>query len=128
MTLRKPQRLHQDEMYRVSLLYACWPDYPLVKLAEQMHWEMFEEKFGELYCPDNGRTGLPIRMMVGLLLLNRRRAIEPVNGHIKHDGMPGRNYLKGIEGYAELRGPQQAHHPEEGHFFQNRLIKSRRKH
>ena len=76
MTPRKPQCLHQDEMFRISLHYACRPDHPLVKLAEQMPWEMFEKEFGELYCPDNGRPGLPIRMMVGLLLLKHVRGLS----------------------------------------------------
>lgn len=76
MTPRKPQCLHQDEMFRVSLHYACRPDHPLVILAEQMPWEVFEKEFGELYCPDNGRPGLPIRMMVGLLLLKHIRGLS----------------------------------------------------
>ena len=93
MTVRKPRTLRQDKMNCVSLLYACLPDHPIVKLPEQMPWEMFEEKFGELYCPDNGRPGLPglpIRMMVGLLMLTRRQAIEPVTRRIKNDGLLGR--------------------------------------
>ena len=73
MTLRKSQSLHQDELFRVSLHYA-WPHHPLVKLAGQMPWELFEKEFGELYCPDNGRPGLPNRLMVGLLLKRRQAA------------------------------------------------------
>ena len=76
MTPPKPKSLHQDEMFRISLLYACRPNHPLVKLSEQIPWEMFEKHFGELYCPDNGRPGLPIRMMVGLLLLKHTRGFS----------------------------------------------------
>ena len=32
--------------------------------------------------------------------LKRRNAIEPIIGHIKHDGLMGRNYLKGSSGDA----------------------------
>ena len=46
-----------------------------MKLAEQIPWEMFENHFGKLYCPDNGRPGLPIQMMVGLLLLKHTRGL-----------------------------------------------------
>ena len=49
---------------------------PLVKLAEQIPWEMFENHFGKLYCPDNGRPGLPIQMIVGLLLLKHTRGLS----------------------------------------------------
>ena len=76
MTPHKPKSLHQSEMFRIALDYACRPDHPLVKLAEQIPWEMFENQFGELYCPDNGRPGLPIRMMVGLLLLKHTRGLS----------------------------------------------------
>ena len=72
MTPRKPKSLHQSEMFRIALDYACRPDHPLVKLAEQFPWEMFENHFGELYCPDNGCPGLSIRMMAGLLLKHAR--------------------------------------------------------
>ena len=57
---------HQSEMFRISLLYACRPGHPLVKLAGQIPWEWFEGRFGELYCPDYGFPGLPIRMMAAL--------------------------------------------------------------
>ena len=76
MTPRKPKSLHQSEMFRIALDYACRPDHPLVKLAKQFPWEMFENHFGELYCPDNGHPGLPIRMMVGLLLLKHIRGLS----------------------------------------------------
>ena len=78
MTPRKPNSLHQTEMFRVCLIYACRPDHPLMKLSEQIPWEIFEEHFGKLYCPDNGRPGLPIRMMVGLLLLKHARGKNKV--------------------------------------------------
>jgi IS5 family transposase len=29
-------------------------------------WEVFEEKLGPTFCEDNGRPGLPIRLMVRL--------------------------------------------------------------
>ena len=47
-----------------------------MKLAERFPWEMFEDHFGEQYCPDNGRPGLPIRMMVGLLLPKHTRGLS----------------------------------------------------
>ena len=69
MTPRKPKSQHHSEMFRISLLYACRPDHQLVKLAKQIPWEMFEKRFEELNCPDNVRPGLPVRIMVGQLLL-----------------------------------------------------------
>ena len=47
-----------------------------MKLAEQFPWEMFENNFGEMYCPESGRPDLPIKMMVGLLLLKYTRSLS----------------------------------------------------
>ena len=40
--------------------------HALVKLAKGIDWKRFEEMFSETFDPDNGRPGLPTRMMVGL--------------------------------------------------------------
>lgn len=42
------------------------PHHPLFQLAEAIDWSEFEEAFGPLYSPDQGRPGKPIRLMVGL--------------------------------------------------------------
>lgn len=72
MTLPKPKSLHQSEIFRISLLYACWPGHPLVQLDGLIPREWFEDHFGELYCLDNCRPSLPIRKIVGLLLKHAR--------------------------------------------------------
>lgn len=41
----------------------------LVKLSQRIAWEGFEEKFGGIYCLDNGRPRLKTRLMVGLTYL-----------------------------------------------------------
>jgi len=41
-------------------------DHPLVKLANDIDWEGFEEKFGKFYTQNFGRPALPTRLMVGL--------------------------------------------------------------
>ena len=66
MTLPKP-KLHQSETFCVSLTCAFRPNNPMVQLAEQIPWEWFEGRFGELHCPDSGRLGLLSQMMIGLL-------------------------------------------------------------
>ena len=43
---------------------------PLHQLARRLDWAEFEQAFGSLY-QDEGRPGLPIRRMVGLLLLKQ---------------------------------------------------------
>jgi len=50
--------------------------HPLFILAEKIDWQQFEEAFSGLYCADNGRPALPIRLMVGLLILKHLRNIS----------------------------------------------------
>ena len=45
------------------------PNHSLFKLANEINWDVFCEEFGNLYCPNNGRPGIPIRVVVGLLYL-----------------------------------------------------------
>ncbi len=72
----KPKLQHQSEMFRISLTDACRWDHPLVQLAVKIPWELFEDQFDALYCEDNGRPGLPLRMMAGLLLLKYTRGVS----------------------------------------------------
>ena len=41
-------------------------NHPLVILAKLIDWTSFSKSFGEKFHPDNGRPGLPTRLMVGL--------------------------------------------------------------
>jgi transposase, IS5 family len=50
--------------------------HPLFVLANQIQWEVFEQAFEPLYSPGNGRPGLPIRLMVGLLMIKHIRNVS----------------------------------------------------
>ena len=45
--------------------------HKLVILSQQIDWSVFEKEFGSLYVPEQGRPGLPIRLLVGLTYLSR---------------------------------------------------------
>jgi IS5 family transposase len=51
------------------------PRQPLYRLALAIDWEFFETEFEELYS-EEGRPGLPMRRMVGLLLLKHLRNLS----------------------------------------------------
>lgn len=72
MTSPKPKSLHQSEVFCISLTRAFRPNHPMVQLAEQIPWELFEGRFGELHCLDNGHPGLLSRVMVVRLLKHAR--------------------------------------------------------
>jgi IS5 family transposase len=44
----------------------CRDDHPLVRLAQDINWEAFEEHFGQFYVEKKGRPGKPTRLLVGL--------------------------------------------------------------
>lgn len=63
----KPQENSpQANLFGIQLECICDPKHRLVRMACAIDWQAFEEKFGALYCEDNGRPGKPIRLMVGL--------------------------------------------------------------
>jgi len=56
----------QGDLFKVELDRIVDTKHGLVKLAAAVDWSRLEEMFGETYCPDNGRPGIPTRLMVGL--------------------------------------------------------------
>ena len=74
----KPKTPSQQKQYNFlyqDLLEQLNPKDPLLLLAKQIPWEMFEKEFSKLYA-DRGRPGKPIRLMVGLLLLKHLESLS----------------------------------------------------
>ena len=59
----------QYQLFGNDLLSQLDPQDPLILLSEVINWTTFEEAFSPYYCPDQGRPSIPIRCMVGLLIL-----------------------------------------------------------
>lgn len=73
--LAKPQDKQQSSLF-FSLESTLDSKHPLYILSHKIDWDMFEKEFSPLYCPDNGRPGKPIRLMVGLLMLKHIRDLS----------------------------------------------------
>src|SRR5258706_4500238 len=56
----------QGELYQRRLSTLLDQSHPLKVLAEAIEWVLFEREFGALYVERKGRTGLPMRLLVGL--------------------------------------------------------------
>lgn len=70
MTPRKPPiEDAQLDLFRPELVQFINPRHELVKLADEIDWQRFEDLFGATYCPDNGRPGVSTRLMVALQYL-----------------------------------------------------------
>ncbi len=51
-------------------------DHEMVRLAGVIPWERLAEEFGPLYCADNGRPAVPIRLMAGLHYLKHLKGLS----------------------------------------------------
>ena len=73
--------LHQPTNIKQMGVYSTFEEmlsrkHPLYILANKINWQLFEDAFKELYCPDNGRPAKPIRLMVSLLMLKHIRNLS----------------------------------------------------
>ncbi len=60
---------HQMSIFEVALESFIDMNHELVLLSRQIDWAEVESDFAEYYCADNGRPSVPIRTMVGMMLL-----------------------------------------------------------
>ena len=60
----------QNNMFLANLKEIVNPKHELVILSHRIDWSTFEDEFSKLYS-HTGQPGVPVRMMVGLLLLKR---------------------------------------------------------
>ena len=56
-------------IFEVALESFIDMNHELVLLSKQIDWEAVESEFAHYYCVDNGRPSVPIRKMVGMMLL-----------------------------------------------------------
>lgn len=67
----KPKRIdnQHDDLFRERLSVQLDPRNPLLQLAKQIEWQRFEESLSEHHTSNKGQPPKPIRLMVGLLML-----------------------------------------------------------
>jgi len=69
--LTASDRHHQTSFFGGDLLTQLDPSDPLLLLAHKIPWTVFDEAFQGFYSDKNGRPSIPIRVMVGLLILKQ---------------------------------------------------------
>jgi len=69
MTGKSPNQ-QQRNMYKPLLLDFIDRKHELVVLADTIEWQYFEKEFSQLYS-NTGKPAMPIRLMVGSLMLKR---------------------------------------------------------
>ena len=60
----------QREIFRPLLTEFIDMDHELVLLSHQINWKYFEKEFSELYS-NTGQPAIPVRFMVGCMILKR---------------------------------------------------------
>lgn len=64
------------DLFRTSLEAILDPDHELIRLANLIDWERFDDAFGRFYHECKGRRGLPTRLMVGVHLLKHIKGLS----------------------------------------------------
>ena len=64
----KLPKTHQLDFFQTPLVNFIDMDHELVRLTQRIDWKSVEQDFAG-YFSENGRPGVPVRKMVGLLLL-----------------------------------------------------------
>lgn len=74
----KPEKTDtsQSELFKNRLSNQLNPRDPLFILAHQINWSFFEEEFGALYPDGPGQPPKPVRLMVGLMMLQHMNGLS----------------------------------------------------
>ena len=67
----KTDKTPQLHMYQVPIIQFINKEHELYQLSERINWDELERDLTEYYCIDNGRPSIPIRKIVGVVLLKR---------------------------------------------------------
>ena len=67
----KIDKTPQLEMFTTPLQHFIRESHELVLLSKKIDWDQLESSLGNYYCQDNGRPCIPIRTIVGVILLRR---------------------------------------------------------
>lgn len=59
----------QEHLFRNRLSTQLNPQHPLMKLTHLINWTTLEKDFAELFPSITGHPPLPIRLVVGILIL-----------------------------------------------------------
>ena len=69
--LGKLPEITRRDLFRPMLKDFIDPSHKLVLLAAKIDWQYFEDEFKPFFCADNGSPSVPIRVMVGCLMLKQ---------------------------------------------------------
>lgn len=74
----KAQKINtsQEDLFKTRLSSQLNPREPLFILSHQINWSLFEEAFGAHYAEGPGQPPKPIRLIVGLMMLQHMQGLS----------------------------------------------------
>ena len=69
--VQKIEKTPQLDIFKVPIQQFIQETHKLVLLTKRIDWDRLEDELNQFYCLDNGRPGVPIRTVAGMLLLKR---------------------------------------------------------
>lgn len=67
----KIDKTPQLEMFKIPIKHFIKEGHELVMLSKKIDWDQLEKSLEPFYCCDNGRPGIAIRTIAGIILLRR---------------------------------------------------------
>lgn len=69
--IQKIDKTPQLDIFKTPLQHFIKQEHKLVLLSKKINWDQLETQLSKYYCLNNGRPGVPIRTVAGMLLLRR---------------------------------------------------------
>lgn len=97
--MSKPREIEtrQDDLFRNRLSVQLNPKHPLFMLTGQINWQKLEAEFAPLYQAELGYPPLPIRLMVGLTMLQHMEGLSDEQVVLKWVENPYFQYFCGYD-------------------------------
>jgi len=67
----KIDKTPQLEVFKIPIRHFVKEKHELLFLAQKIDWDKLDSELSVYYCPDNGRPGIPIRKIAGIIILKR---------------------------------------------------------
>lgn len=67
----KTDKTPQLDIFKTPLTQFINHNHELCLLSKKIDWDKVEEDFSQYYCVENGRPSIPIRKIIGVILLKR---------------------------------------------------------
>ena len=67
----KTEKNPQLNIFKIPLQHFIDQNNSLIRLSGKIDWDRLEKSLSEYYCQDNGRPGIPIRKIAGIIMLKR---------------------------------------------------------